>query len=69
MPVIFSCRPWNITNNTGMMNSPSNTPETMPPAAPILMEWLPCADGPVAMLIGNKPNTNASEVINNGAQP
>jgi hypothetical protein len=27
------------------------------------MEWLPCADGPVAILIGNKPNTKASDVI------
>ncbi len=52
-----------MTNSTGMINNPSNTPETIPPAAPILIEWLPCADGPVAILIGNKPNTKASDVM------
>ena len=45
------------------MNKPKITPVTMPPAAPILIEWLPCADGPVAILIGNKPKTKASEVM------
>jgi len=50
-------------NSTGITNSPRITPETIPPAAPILIEWLPCADGPVAILIGNKPTTKASEVM------
>jgi hypothetical protein len=47
-------------------NKPNITPDTIPPAAPILIEWLPCADGPVAILIGNKPNTKASDVITIG---
>jgi hypothetical protein len=37
------------------MNNPSITPD--------IIEWLPCADGPVAILIGNKPKTKASEVM------
>ena len=42
---------------------PNKTPETIPPAAPILIEWFPKADGPVARIIGINPTTNANEVM------
>ena len=46
-----------------MIKSPRITPEIIPPAAPILMEWFPIADGPFADIIGINPTTKASDVI------
>ncbi len=45
------------------MKSPKTTPAIIPPAAAILMEWFPFADGPVARIIGIIPTMKASEVI------
>ena len=45
------------------MKTPSTTPKTIPPAAAILIEWLPNAEGPTAVIIGIIPTINAKEVM------
>ncbi|MNN83039.1 hypothetical protein D3C81_2000440 [compost metagenome] len=48
------------------MKIPSKTPNSIPPAAPKLIEWFPFADGPEDHMSGIKPATNAKEVIKMG---
>ena len=46
-----------------MINTPSKTPVSIPPTAPVPMERLPSADPPVAHVKGSSPTINANEVI------
>ena len=61
--VIFSCKYWKITNNTGITTNPKNVPINKPTAAPVAIERFPTAPIPVAKMRGNKPKINANEVI------
>ena len=64
--MIFSCKYWKITNNTGITTNPKNVPINKPTAAPVAIERFPTAQIHVAKMRGNKPKINANEVIKIG---
>lgn len=61
--MIRSCRYWNITKNTGTMNSNARVPDKSPPTVPTPTDILPLAPTPVANIKGNIPNTMVADVM------
>lgn len=66
MGLIFSCKVWKTTYNTGITKTPNIVPINSPIEAPVAMDRLPTAPIPLAKTNGNKPKIKANDVIKIG---